>query len=301
MLWLLIAIFAYFLIAITNLGDKYLLAGPPNPKIYSFYAGILGIVVLVLIPFLGFSLPSFNQLILGFLAGLVFILGIFSFYNALKNFEASRVIPAIGGFLPLFTLGFVYFSTGGGEIPMFKDFVALILLILGSVFITLEKKKMISFKSLPISILTAFLFSLVFLLSKFVYLSQPFWSGFILMRVGGFFTALCFIFTKEVREEIFRRKTTFNKKTGTFFLFNQTLGAMAFILQNWAIALVPLALLPFINALEGTKYLFLMILIVIISLKFPKFLKEEVSGKTLFQKITATILIISGLFLFALR
>lgn len=299
MLWVLIAIFAYFLIAITNLGDKYLLAGPPNPKIYSFYVGLLGIAVLLLIPFIGFSLPSFAQLVFALAAGVVFILGIFSFYNALEKFETSRVVPAIGGFLPLFTLGLIYFFKSGEEILISKDFIALALLILGGVFITFQKEKGISFRSLPISILTAFLLSLVFLLSKFVYLSQPFWSGFILMRVGGFFAALGFIFFNEVREEIFRMKTTFNKKNGFIFLFNQTLGAIAFILQNWAIALVPLVFLPFINALEGTKYVFLLILTAIISLKFPKFLKEEVSGKTLFQKITATLFIVAGLILFA--
>ena len=84
------------------------------------------------------------------------------------------------------------------------------------------------------------------------------------------------------------------------FLFNQGIGAGAFILQNWAIALVPLGFLAFINALEGTKYLFLLIFTILLALKFPKILKEEISKKILFQKIIAILLIGGGLVLLAL-
>ena len=51
MLWLIIAILAYFLFAFVSLGDKYLLKGAPEPKTYTFYVGLFSIVVLILIPF----------------------------------------------------------------------------------------------------------------------------------------------------------------------------------------------------------------------------------------------------------
>jgi len=300
MLWLLVTISAYFLFAIVALGDKYLLAGPPNPKSYSFYVGTLGILILVLIPFVDFSVPSLPQIFLCLLAGSIYILALFGLYAALENFEASRVVPAIGGLLPLFTFGLVYLASGGKEVLSGWEILAFILLLTGSVFITFKKGKLITSKSLQVSAASALLFALAFVLTKYVYLAQPFWSGFIWMRIGGFLIALCFLFTKEVKREIFERKFTFQKKTGTFFLFNQAIGAGAFILQNWAIALVPLGFLAFINALEGTKYVFLLIFAILISLKFPKVLKEEISRKILFQKILAILLIGSGLALLAL-
>ncbi len=293
MSWLLIILIAYFLIALTNLGDKYLLVGAPNPKDYSFFVGMLGIVVLLVMPFVGFALPFFNQLILALIAVAVFILAVFTLYNALEYFEASRVIPALGGFIPLFTLGLIYLSSG--KIPDPQQVIALFLLIFGSIFITLEKKKNISFKSLFISILAAFLFSLTFFLSKHVYLNQPFWSGFMLMRVGGFLTALCFLFSKDLREEIFKKKYNFNKKTGSIFILNQIMGGVAFILQNWAIALAPLVYVAFINVLQGVQYVFLLIFSVFLSLKFPQILKEEISKGILVQKIIAIIVIGGGL------
>jgi drug/metabolite transporter (DMT)-like permease len=300
MLWLIIAISAYFLFAIVALGDKYLLAGPPNPKSYSFYVGTLGILVLVLVPFVGFFIPSLSQIILSLLAGSIFIFALFGLYTGFEHFEASRVLPAIGGFLPLFTFGLTFFFSGGKEFLSPWEGLAFILLLAGSVIITLKKGKPIISKSFQISVVTAFLFAIAFVLTKFVYLAQPFWSGFIWMRVGGFLAAICFIFTKEVKEEIFKKKFTFQKKTGTIFLFNQALAAGAFILQNWAIALVPLGLLAFVNALEGTKYVFLLIFAIMLSLKFPKVLKEEISQKILSQKIIAILFIGAGLALLTL-
>ena len=300
MLWLIIAISAYFLFAVVALGDKYLLSGPPNPKSYSFYVGVLGILALVLIPFVGFSIPEISQILLSFLAGAIFIFALFGLYTGLENFEASRIVPAIGGLLPLFTFGLVYLFSYGKEVLTSGDLLAFILLIFGSCLIAFKKGKSITSKSLQIAAITAFLFAIAFVLTKFVYLSQPFWSGFIWMRIGGFLTAICFIFTREVKKEIFEKKFTFQKKTGTIFLFNQGIGAGAFILQNWAIALAPLGFLAFINALEGTKYLFLLIFTILFALKFPKILKEEISRKILFQKILAILLIGGGLVLLTL-
>jgi drug/metabolite transporter (DMT)-like permease len=121
MSWLIIIISAYFLLALVSLGDKYLLAGPPNPKIYSFYVGILGVAAIILIPFIGFSVPETSQISLALLAGAIYIVALFGLYNGLEHFEASRVIPAIGGLLPLFTFGLVFpFLAGSKFSPLQK-------------------------------------------------------------------------------------------------------------------------------------------------------------------------------------
>jgi magnesium-transporting ATPase (P-type) len=83
-------------------------------------------------PFVGFSFPSIGQFFLSLLAGLVLFLALFVLYQALEKFEASRVIPAIGGILPLFTLGLVYFLSSGRETLTVQDFIAFALLVLGS-------------------------------------------------------------------------------------------------------------------------------------------------------------------------
>ena len=150
-----------------------------------------------------------------------------------------------------------------------------------------------------IPLVDVFLFALSFILAKFVYLAQPFWSGFIWMRIGGFLVVLCFLFSKEVREGLFKKQVGLKLKTMVLFLGNQGVAAGGFVLQNWGIALAPLVFLPFVNALEGTKYLFVLIFAVLISVKFPQLLREEVSRRVILQKVVAILLIVSGLFLLA--
>lgn len=291
MLWLVIVIFAYFLFAIVAVGDRYLLIGAPNPKIYSFYVGILGGLSLVLIPFVGFFIPAPFEIVFALFAGVIFLFAIFSAFEGLEKFEASRIIPAIGGLVPIFTYIFVYAFSGGKETLGIKGIIALILLLIGSVLITYNPKKKFLSESLKISAITAVFFSLMFVLSKYVYLMLPFWTGFIWMRIGLFLSALCFLFFKDIRRELFSKKKSFNRKTGTIFVLNQAVGASATILQNWAIALAPLAFLSIINALQGVQYLFLFVLTLILF----KSLKEDISKRTIIQKVFAIIVIILGL------
>lgn len=175
------------------------------------------------------------------------------------------------------------------------DLLTFLFLIFGSILITIEFEKKFSFESLKISAITAFLLALLFVLTKYVYLTMPFWTGFIWIRIGAFLTALFFIFTKDVRSEIFSGKFTFNKKTGTLFILNQGIGVVAFILQNWAIALAGLVYLSIISALQGIQYAFLFIFTIFFSLKFPNILKEKISKKIILQKITAILFIGIGL------
>lgn len=300
MLWLIIIVFAYFLFAFVSLGDKYLLKGAPNPKTYTFYVGIFSSFVFILIPFVGFSIPGFLETLFCFLAGTVLMIGVFVTFEGLERFEASRIIPAMGGFVPVFTLVFTYLFSKGQAVLGVKEILAFALLVLGSILISYSPTKKFPFKSLKISAIAALFFSLGFILSKYVYLMLDFWTGFIWIRVGAIITASLFLFTKDVRQEIFTKKSVFNMKTSIFFIFNQVVGAGAFILQNWAIALAPLAFLPIINALQGTQYFFLFVLILLVSLKSPKILEEKISNKIIIQKGLAMFLIILGLVILAL-
>lgn len=301
MLWLIICILSYFLFSIAATVDKHLLVGGiTNPKVYAFYVGTLGILVLILIPFVGFSIPNLFQVALGVTSGMIYTFASFCLYSAMRHFEVSRVIPAIGGLVPLFSLGLIYLLSGGKEVFLPEEFLIFILLVLGSVLINFDKGKFLNLKSLKLIVLAAFLFSFSFILAKYVYSAQPFWSGFIWMRIGGFIAAIFFLFSIEVRKELFQNRVTFRKNTAALFLSNQAIGAGAFVLLNWSISLAPLIYLTIINALAGIEYVFLFIFTVFLSLKFPKILKEEISRGIILQKITAILLIGTGLVLLAL-
>ncbi|MBU4129141.1 hypothetical protein KJ582_03390, partial [bacterium] len=54
-----------------------------------------------------------------------------------------------------------------------------------------------------------------------------------------------------------------------------------------------------ISALIGVQYVFLLFFAIVISLKFPKVLKEDISKKTIFQKTFAVLLLGAGLAILA--
>lgn len=303
MLWLIVAISAYLILAVVYLVDKYLLTGPiPSPKVYAFYVGILGLFVLLLIPFVGFSLPGIFQIFLSLASGASFVYGLYWFFRGLRLFEPSRIVPAVGGIMPLFSFLLIFIFSRGQETFSSWELLAFVLLILGSVLITYEKSKAVSRKSFRISLVAAFFVAFYFVSAKYVYLGQPFWSGFIWIRIGGALIALIFLFSQEVRNGLFRQRISFQKKTAAIFLSNQAAGAGANILQNWGIALAPLVIhVAFINALQGIQYVFLLIFTILLSLKFPRILKEEISKEVIFQKVVAILLVGAGLALLALK
>lgn len=327
-MWLGLAISAYLCFGLVNFLDKYLIGGPlQDYKIYSFYMGIMSIFALFLIP-IGFLvsvgilsplkviipdfskiflIPSVFQIVLSLAAGATFLFALATLYRGIQHYEVSRITPAVGGLSPLFTLGLTYLFTSlplksefiQSETLGLKGYLALIFLTLGSVIITLRRKKISSLGSLKISGLSGFLFALAFILIKVVYSYQPFWSGFIWIKIGSFLTALLFLSSSKVREEIIHKRRLFQAKVAGVFLAAKVSGAAGTLLRNGAIFLAPVLFLPIIHALAGIQYVFLIILATLLFFKFPKILQEEVSPSVLTQKIIAILLIGVGLYFLA--
>jgi len=302
MFWLIVTILAYFFLAVAAFGDKFLLTGGgiSNPKVYTFYVGILSLFVIIFIPF-GFFLPNFRQIVLSFFVGTIFILGLYLYYSAVKEFEVSRIVPAVGGIIPILTFFFMYVFSWGEAVFSIKETISFSLLVFGSILIVIEKSKNIFGKPFLFSLAAAFYFSLYFVLAKLIYDSLTFINGFIWIRLGSFFVALMFLFFKEVREKIFIKNEILKLKTTGLFIGNQIIGGSGTILQNWAVSLAPVVYIAFINALQGIQYVFLLIFTIFFSLKFPQILKEGFSKEIIFQKIIAILLIGGGLILLTIK
>lgn len=301
MLWLIVTIFAYLFLAISFFGDKYILGESiPNPKVYSFFVGILSIFVIVFIPF-GFFTPPLFQIFLAFLAGLLFLLALYLYYYLAKEFEISTIIPIIGGMVPIITFLFLYILSKGAITLSFRDIISFLLIVFGGILITTEKSKNIFGKQFIFSLGAAFYFALYFSLAKFVYDYLTFINGFIWIRFGVFLTALFFLIFKEVRSQISIKPKLGRLKASGIFIGNQIIGSLGAILQNWAISLAPLSYAAFVNALQGVQYIFLLMLTSFFSLKLPHILKENISRGVIFRKIIAILLIGGGLVLLAFK
>ena len=298
MLWLFLALISYFCFAVSAIFAKYIVSKTSfGSQTFVFYMGILGMLAFLLVPFVHISIPSFFQFALSIGAGITLAYSTFCLLEGLRKFEASRIIPAVGGLVPVFTFAFIFILSKGQEMFSLFQFVSFIFLMGGIMFLTVEKGVLINRASLRIVFTTAFFIALSFVMTKYVYLGQPFWSGLIFMRIGGFALSVLFLLSsKQVRSDVFSKK---NARPSFVFLFSQAVGALAEVLRNGAIFLVPLAMLPFINALQGVEYAFLLVFAFFISRYFPRVLKEETAPKIMGKKVLAIACIVLGVVIIA--
>lgn len=316
MLWLPIAISCYALFAVVFLVDKYLLAGPiANPRVLAFYVGMLGIAGVLAIPFGLVAAAGPWVAAIALATGAIRIWATYFYFRALQMHEVSRITTAINAFQPVISFWLAWMVSGGAATLDAGELASFALILVGSVVIIAERRTF-TFKTLRLSLVSAFLFSLSFIGAKQVYdgfaamhlgpaafnLDKAFVSGFVWMGFGSLMAALFFLFSRPVRDALQAQKSgSGQRKAAGLFLANQTVGAAAFILQNYAVNLAPLAFVAIINALAGVQYVFLFIFTVLLSLYFPKILKERITPAAIFQKIIAIALIIAGLAIFALK
>ncbi len=297
--WLSVIILAYFFFSLSSLGNKLILAGPPKPNSYIFFVGLSNILVLIFLPFINFSIPGVSILLLMMVEAVVFMGGLYAMYWAIEKYDVTKVVTTIGATQPIFIfiLGWLVWNQ---SIVSKTNIFAFVLLLLGSILISVGKNREATRGYLKPTIIASFLFALDYIFSKFIFLSEPFLLGLIWMRMFAFIIALLFLLSKKNRKDIFKKRNILNKKTGIIFAFTNASGGTAGILQSYAIALAPVAFLPIVNSLNGLQYVFLFFMTLFLTLLWPKLLREEISKKIIFQKIISIILIGSGLALLVL-
>lgn len=298
MTWFLIAIAGNFLNAVVGITDKFLLGQRAviKPQVYTFYIGLLSIFALILAPF-GLIWPGLWQFFISLLAGAMFFLGLFYFFKALDIGESSRVFPVVGGLVPVlvFFFSFIFF---GGRLSA-PQMVAFFLLVSGSVLISIGKNgiKINSGKYFKFIALSVLLAAVSLVLTKYVFNHQNFISGFIWTRLGSFLAAVLFLIPSRLRHSILSAGRQAKTGLSALLVFNKSVAGLASVLINFAISRADVSL---IKALEGSQYVFLFFLTIVLSKKFPQIVKEKISRQIFLQKILAILFISSGIIVLAI-
>lgn len=306
MSWLIAVLVGHLINAVAYIIDKVLLTKSiKEPFAYTFFIGVLGLFVLVLIPF-GFEMPARAALLLIDLAsGIFFTLALFFFFQALQSSDASRIVPFVGGAIPLFTIIFEALLLGSHFTSV--QFFAFAVLIAGTVVIARDdnphavrqksdKNKKLERSAWGKAFAAALFFATAFGFTKIAYNTQPFLSAFIWSRLGAALPVLILLVIRANRIAVRDAVSIFKEKAGFIFLVGQGLGATGFIFINYAISLTSVSV---VNALQGVQYAFLLIIAVIASLKYPNILKESMTRRGLMMKIGAVVLIGVGLYFIA--
>ncbi|OHA51455.1 MAG: hypothetical protein A3A80_00760 [Candidatus Terrybacteria bacterium RIFCSPLOWO2_01_FULL_44_24] len=307
MQWLYFALAGYALLAFVAIGDRLLLASSTvKPARYVFLIGIMGGAVSGLIflahkllpaaSFLNFLLPENALYVFGsaLAAGGFYALALLSYFSVLNKVEASRVVPTIGAFIPIFS--FVFSVIFLGDWLNLLQMIAFSMLVAGSFLLTLELGSMKAFylRNIPILLLSSLIFSIYYLLSKSVYKTLPFWQSIALIQLGLFLAAviisLVFRGASQNKEGTL---LTFSPKQ--FFVFvNEFFGAISIGLIQYAIYLGSVVL---VNALQGVQYAVLFISLILLRPFFGKLLAEKWSFGIVIQKFIGIMLIIAGIVL----
>ncbi len=313
MSWFFIAIISYFLLAVVNLTDKFLIDNVlRSSKAYAFSVCLLGSLIFLAAPWF-LSYPGFFLLIANLITGAIFAAAIFFLYEALRRGEAARTIILIGGLIPVFSLviGWVFLKevlNGGQILGVFLLLVGIFLVAFLPGRYSFWEKLWLSFRSEDyrkrsrrLILLASFFYALFFTASKYVYAQQDFWSAFIWVRLGSLIAVLFFLFSYKSRREIIKNlqgnnSSKHRNKNVFLFLFNQGLGALSFILQNYAIFLGSVAI---VTALQGVQYAIMMFFSFFLGMFFKEY-QEKFSWHLFLQKIVALIFISFGLYFVSL-
>jgi len=319
-MWLIITITSYFINAGVYVADKFLLSKKVHSSIsYAFFVGVWSIfnfVILIFDPWV----PNLREFGLDISAGLLFLVTLVFWYKALHQSEATRVVPIVGALVPIFSFILSYIFLG--ESFSQEHLLAFIILINGGILISVKHTRFyiwgeISNKLRNIfgdifggihadyrptrrliinSVASALLFASYYVLIKYIYMHQPFIGAFVWSRLGTFIGTMLILLVPDWRRLIVKgQKNQKSPQSLSFFFSVRLLAALAFIMLNWAISLGDNVAM--INALQGVQYVFLLALVLFLSRKFPKILKEELGGGVLAQKLIGASLICLGLYM----
>ena len=289
MSWVIWATIGYFLNAIALAVDKALLNRQElkDPAVYTLLISALGLLVFILAPF-GLEKPSLEVLGYGLASGVFFTLGLWLMFTVLRVGEASRVPAFIGSLNPAFVF-IVSFFFLGERLPE-MGILAFILLVAGG-FLMVGGGHGLKGKYLSLGVLSALAFGFAYVFLKITFNETSFISGLIWTRLGSFISSLA-LFLIPGTASAFGNSFRSQSRIKFAFIGGQTAGAVAGLLNSFAISLASVTL---VNALQGVQYVFLLILAAAVSYWRPVFFHDEFSPPALWRKVGGTVMIAIGL------
>jgi|GEM_PF-868791 uncharacterized membrane protein len=311
--WIIIAVFAHFLNAVTAIIDKHIVSNKVmKPVVYAFYSGVFQILYLLAIPVLAqlwpemaFRFPSWWLFALATFAGALFIFALLVFYTAMQASEVSRVTPVVGASTPIFTYLISALFMGAALEP--SQLQAFVLLVAGGLLMSVKisRQKITQAKGMLIAVFAGMLFASYYAIISYLFNNVGFLDAFMIIQFGGFAGAMLLLLSPKNREAVLNMKDEENdiienKRSGALFIYDKVTAAIAAFMLTYAISLAgDIRNVVIINSLEATKYAFTLMMAIILSNKLPAFFHEQTGKGVIAQKCIALLLIAAGLILIA--
>lgn len=293
--WILLAVAAQFISAIVALIDKHIVSDEktfPKPFVYAFYTCLISgawvsvyFISLLPLPLQGLHIPSFenvlrpslNVVALSFLSAYTFFTALTAMFSALKDHDASDVIPVIGAVSALGSFGLGYFFLGTTLTPNFMLGIAL--LATGTLLVS---RLRFPVKTALISFYSGLFFALHYVVLKGLFLQTSFDNGFFWSRVAFMFFALTLLMIPSYWERVREQTRSTSKPARFLILTNKVLAGVSTILVLKATDLGDVAV---VQALGGLQFVFILLLGIFFSRKQTNVpIAEKYSRADILQK-----------------
>ncbi len=301
-MWLLLAVVGYFILALVVILDKLIVSkSAQKPIVYAFYSTIFMFGALLALPFVGWGvLHGVGDWFWAIGSGIAFGLALWLFYLGVQEGETSHISPFNGA---IFTGGIFIFanlllneSLAGGQKAG--------AIILGFACLLLSFERSRKHSGFHIGFLWAGVSGLLFAFShvaaKELYNLYPFWTAFIWTRattglVGLF--CLCFPAVWHAISHETKAKSYARRHAGLIIITDKVLSIVAVIILQYAYAT---GVVTVVGALGGIQYVFMFVMIFLLTKFVPKLFKEYFTKRELVIEVIAIALVAIGSALFVI-
>jgi drug/metabolite transporter (DMT)-like permease len=143
-------------------------------------------------------------------------------------------------------------------------------------------------------ILSSFLLALYSVALKYLFSVQDFYTIFIWVQIAGFITFFQFIPFKPFRSSLITTYKITSRQIGVILIAEQAVAYVSVFAYNYAIAHGPITL---ISSVGATQPLFVLLFATILSYRFPRVLREELTRMDIALKVLGLIVIFAGTYL----
>jgi len=297
--WFLIALIAPLLWSIVNHIDKYLLSKSYDSfsvNVLMLYSTGFSIFVIptILLFFKDQMFYSLTQVTTQIIGGILLTFSIYFYLLALKKEETSKVIP-LSMLVPVFGYFLSFFFLN--EILSIKQIIACLIIILGSLILSLEiteEKRGFKIKH-QVLLLMAFcaLFQAIQeTLFKHATLENSFIVSIFWVHVGILIYGIVLVlFNRKLLKEFLMSTRKNGRLMFSFSFLSELINAIAYMVRDYSMLLAPIAI---IMTLNGYQPVFVFALGTFLTVFFPHFAKEKIKPIHLVHKFISIAIIILG-------
>jgi uncharacterized membrane protein len=305
--WILLATLGQFMNAIVAVLDKYIVSDEkvmPRPFVYAFYSclltGFWAVIFFVglIPPFAAIGVPSFTNvqfptiqvLSMAFLSAYTFFMALVSMYDALRQSDASVVMPIVGTISALSAFGLSYLFLGASLTQ--GHIIGVIMISLGTLLVA----RTIPTWSVVLHVVhSGVFFALHYIVMKGLFMETSFDDGFFWSRVSFVLFALSLLMVPVYWDKIKEQTKTTTKKTGALVLVTKVLaGVAAFLLLK----ATDLGEVSVVQALDGIRFVFILLITAILAHWLPESATDrDLRPQVFFRRFLFIIIITSGFFM----